>query len=467
MRMKKLFFSVMLTVMSVLTATAAENLALGKTVVAGFETTAEAATNANDGNLGTRWSSNGATHWSAEAPDAAQDWWYVDLGAEYQVGQINILFEAACPTDYDLQISKDATTWTTIGTYTQAPKTGNGTANWNIYQFQNLDKARYVRIFARNGALGFAYGISMWEFEVYDAASVDTQAPVLNSATLVAAHEEWAKIAIDATDANGVIVCQVTDEANGINQTCQLNADNTILVINLNPSTTYNLSVSAVDAANNQSAPKVVTFTTGALGENLALDKPSYAGFNSAGAIGANDNNRESQWSSQSGDIDGDGVADATHMGQLGVTEETSIDWWYVDLINTYKISQIRCLFETACPTNFDLLTSMDAVTWTVQKNVTDYPLTGNTPDKYNIYDLDNEPEARYVKLFARAGYENLIYGIHIYDFQVYGTLSTGETALENTDNNQATHVRKVFRNGQVYILRDGVYYTILGTPEK
>ncbi len=457
--MKKLFFSVMLTVMSVLTATAAENLALGKTVVAGFETTAEAATNANDGNLGTRWSSNGATHWSAEAPDAAQDWWYVDLGAEYQVGQINILFEAACPTDYDLQISKDATTWTTIGTYTQAPKTGNGTANWNIYQFQNLDKARYVRIFARNGALGFAYGISMWEFEVYDAASVDTQAPVLNSATLVAAHEEWAKIAIDATDANGVIVCQVTDEANGINQTCQLNADNTILVINLNPSTTYNLSVSAVDAANNQSAPKTVTLTTGELGENLALDKPSYGGFNSAGAIGANDNNRESQWSSQG--------EEAAHMGQAGVTEETSSDWWYVDLMDTYKISEIRCLFETACPTNFDILTSMDAVTWTLQKNIVEQPLTGNTVDKYNIYELETEPVARYVKIFAREGYAGLIYGIHIYDFQVYGIKATGETGVENIAGDQATHARKVFRNGQVYILRDGVYYTILGTPEK
>ncbi len=455
--MKHLFLLAALMVVSMFaSAQEAENLALNKTVVAGYEAGVnEAATAANDGNLGTRWSSSGATHWSAEAPDAAQDWWYVDLGAEYQVGQIRILFEGACPIDYDLQISKDATAWTTIGTYTEAPKKGNGNADYNVYQFENLDKARYVRIFARNGALGFAYGISIWEFEVYDATSVDTKAPVLNAVTLNKVNELWASVIVDATDENGVIACDVTDAANGIDARCILNDDNTISVLNLTPATTYNLSIAAIDATDNRSEAKTITFTTGALGENLALTKPAYGGFNADNAGAANDNNRESQWSTQ-----GEG---SLHCGQEGVTEETSNDWWYVDLGATYKISEVRCLFETACPTNFDLLTSLDATTWTLQKNITENPLTGNTVDKYNIYPLENEPEARYVKLFAREGYANLAYGIHIYDFQVYGEV-TDVNALPNTIGNQSVFVQKVLEDGQVYIIRDGVRYTVLGT---
>ena len=141
------------------------NIAKGKTSVAGHNSEGGHAA-ANDANFGTRWSSDGAQHYAAVGA-AAEDWWYVDLGNFYKVNTIKILFETACPNDYDILISNNGASWTVIGTYTSSPKTGNNPAtDYNEYAF--TDKVgRYVKIFARNGYNSLQYGISMYEFEVY------------------------------------------------------------------------------------------------------------------------------------------------------------------------------------------------------------------------------------------------------------------------------------------------------------
>ena len=249
------------------------NLARNKTSVAGHNAEDGHAA-ANDGNTGTRWGSNGAQHYAAVG-DAAEDWWYVDLGDFYQINTIKILFETASPTDYDILISNNAASWTVIGTYTDAPKTGNNPAtDYNEYNF--TDKVgRYVKIFARNGYLNMLYGFSMYEFEVYGehASLEDHNPPTMTSAEL-SGEAAWNQVhlAVAGTDTeDGTVVSfHVTDATNGVDQVCAADAG-IITVTDLSGETEYNLTVKAVDVAGNESAEGVVVNVTTPIDTSVPL----------------------------------------------------------------------------------------------------------------------------------------------------------------------------------------------------
>lgn len=225
------------------------NLALNKPVVAGYSATP--VVEAVDGNRGSRWASGGQ-HWSADNPDAGDDWMYVDLEKNYNIGKVQILFETAAPTDYDLLVSDDAQTWKVIGTYTEQPKTGNSEADYNVYNFtaDNIS-ARYVKIFARQGYANLAYGISIWEFEVYEAIP-DNEKPVLIAAAIDRIAWNQVTVKLEATDNVGVSACKVVDEANGINGEYPVK-DDILTITGLSAATTYNFVINAMDDARNLS----------------------------------------------------------------------------------------------------------------------------------------------------------------------------------------------------------------------
>ena len=235
------------------------NIAKGKTSVAGhYPNENRRPSLANDGKIedgDSRWASDGAKHYAAEGENA-EDWWYVDLGDFYSIKTIKILFETASPTDYDLLISNNALTWTVIGTYTEAPQTGNSAEKYNVYEFS--DKVgRYVKIFARDGYSDLAYGFSMYEFEVYgERASVsDVTPPTMGTVSLSGTPTyDKISIAVSATDTEDGMVSSfhVVDEPNGINQSCDA-VEGVITVTELNEDITYNFIITAVDAAGNES----------------------------------------------------------------------------------------------------------------------------------------------------------------------------------------------------------------------
>lgn len=234
------------------------NIAKGKAAYAGHVAENGIAA-ANDGDKGTRWGSNGASHYSAVG-ESAGDWWYVDLGGFYRVDQVKILFETAAPTDYDLLISNNAASWTVIGTYTTQPNTGNTDANYNEYNFTNK-VGRYVKIFARNGYNNMQYGISIWEFEVYgDRASIsDVNPPVMTSASLSGTPSyNQVTIAVAGTDEEDGAVSQfhVVDLAHGVDQSQTAEAG-VITVTGLDAQTSYTFTITALDAAGNESANSV------------------------------------------------------------------------------------------------------------------------------------------------------------------------------------------------------------------
>ncbi|MFB5674109.1 discoidin domain-containing protein [Paenibacillus terreus] len=105
------------------------------------------AANATDGDAGTRWSS---AHKNNE-------WIYVDLGETSEIGSIVLNWEAAYGKAYDIQISDDARSWTTI--YRELWGSG-GKESVPVYA-----KGRYVKMLGI--ARGSEHGYSLFEFEVH------------------------------------------------------------------------------------------------------------------------------------------------------------------------------------------------------------------------------------------------------------------------------------------------------------
>ncbi|GIJ43486.1 hypothetical protein Val02_03720 [Virgisporangium aliadipatigenens] len=104
-----------------------------------------------DGNTGTRWSSTFAD----------PQWLQVDLGATATIDQVVLNWEAAYATAFQIQVSNDGSTWTTVHSTT----TGTG-GNQTLAV---TGSGRYVRISLT--ARGTAYGYSLWEFQVYGNVS--------------------------------------------------------------------------------------------------------------------------------------------------------------------------------------------------------------------------------------------------------------------------------------------------------
>jgi hypothetical protein len=127
---------------------AAALLSQGKTATASStENASLPASNAVDGNPGTRWSS----------AFSDPQWLQVDLGGTASVSQVVLQWEAAYATAFQIQTSPDGTNWTTI--YSTTTGTG-GTQTLNI-----TGTGRYVRMYGT--ARATQWGYSLWEFQVY------------------------------------------------------------------------------------------------------------------------------------------------------------------------------------------------------------------------------------------------------------------------------------------------------------
>jgi cytochrome c len=104
---------------------------------------------ADDGNLSTRWCSL----------PVYPAWIYIDLQTNHLITGITLRWEACALGQYQIDVSDDASTWTTILTST-------GQGNYTTDTFNGLSvQTRYVRVQA-TGSLGTS-GISLFEFEIY------------------------------------------------------------------------------------------------------------------------------------------------------------------------------------------------------------------------------------------------------------------------------------------------------------
>ncbi len=136
------------------------NLALNQPVTVSSTQSGYPGSNAVDGNTSTRW----ASAWSDP------QWIYVDLGATYNITEVDLYWETAYASSFQIQVSSNAVNWTTIYSTT----TGQG----GVQYLTGLSgTGRYVMMYGT--VRGTGYGYSLWEFQVFGTPVPTNQPPVL------------------------------------------------------------------------------------------------------------------------------------------------------------------------------------------------------------------------------------------------------------------------------------------------
>jgi hypothetical protein len=123
--------------------------------------------NVNDRNEATRWISTPTDNTTLSA----------DLGANYTLSKVSVMWAADTVRSYDLQISSDNSTWRTIasGTTNNTQKQLIDTAS-----FTQTPTGRYFRVLAKDRWVA-GYGNSIWEIGVYGTtATTPTPPPPTN-----------------------------------------------------------------------------------------------------------------------------------------------------------------------------------------------------------------------------------------------------------------------------------------------
>ena len=125
------------------------DLAQGRpTTASSVEAATLPASNATDGNPATRWASDYAD----------PQWLQVDLGSTRTINEVKLSWEAAYGKSFEIQVSDDGTTWTTVCSTT----TGSGGTD----DFTGLSaRGRFVRMYGTER--GSEYGYSLYSLEVY------------------------------------------------------------------------------------------------------------------------------------------------------------------------------------------------------------------------------------------------------------------------------------------------------------
>jgi beta-glucanase (GH16 family) len=148
MKTKAIYFLFFLSFSSLF----AQNLALQKTTTTSSVRGNNQGAFAVDGNQSTRW----------ESDFSDPQFILVDLGSTYTINRVEIDWEAAYATYYQIQLSDNQQQWTTASNITGSD---GGTDVIDL----NGATARYVRMYGtqRTTIGGVQYGYSIFEFEVY------------------------------------------------------------------------------------------------------------------------------------------------------------------------------------------------------------------------------------------------------------------------------------------------------------
>ncbi|WP_110515230.1 discoidin domain-containing protein [Herpetosiphon llansteffanensis] len=418
---------------------AATNLALGKTALASSsENAATAANFAVDGNVDTRWSSSFADG----------QWLRVDLGSVQSFNRIVLRWEAAYATSYRIQISNDAATWTTIQTITNS--------DGNLDDLSISGTGRYLRVEGITRAT--AYGISLFEFEVYGAANSSNLA--LNTITLASSSENMATAANFAVDGNvdtrwsssfadgqwlrvdlgsvqsfnrivlrweaayassyriqssndaatWTTIQTISNSDGNLDDLSITGTGRYLRVEGITRATQYGISLFEVEVYSGSIQPTVQPTAQPTAqptsipnscptSSNIALNKPAYAWF------------YESKTSTPAQAVDGN--ATTTRWSHLWYPSGPANAWLYVDLGSTNAtINRVRILWEAAYAADYQIQISNDRSNWTNLRSV-----VGNTQTS-NDYNL-TPVTGRYLRInMTKKATE---YGYSIWELEVYG----------------------------------------------
>jgi hypothetical protein len=342
-----------------------------------------------DGNPWTRWSSQ----------FSSPQWLSIDLGQKSTIDRVIMHWETAYGSAYELQVSDDASTWSTV----YSTSSGDG----GIDDLKNLTAAgRYVRMLGIQH--GTQWGYSIWEFQVFGAHAEGVNiAPTVKIAGpadgAVYTETVGLDIAANASDSDGS-VARVDFYVNGSLLFSDSAAPFTV------PHTfqpgSYTIAAIAFDnvGASASDSISILIVRQWLPGLNLALGKPVFSSSDETQALpGANavDNNSATRWSSAFSDP----------------------QWIYVDLGNRFAIQTVVLKWETAYASSFQLDVSDDARTWT-----TIYDTTIGTGGTQTLRSLTGT--GRYVRMYGRR--RSTPWGYSLWEMEVYGTPADGDATITN-----------------------------------
>jgi F5/8 type C domain/Domain of unknown function (DUF1929)/Glyoxal oxidase N-terminus len=350
-------------------AQAQTNIALNKPVTASsVYSSSYVASYALDGNLNTRWSS----------VFSDPQWIYVDLGSTYNINEVRLIWETAYGKAYQIQVSNDATNWTSIYSTT----TGVG----GVDDLPGLSgTGRYVRMYGTQR--GTPWGYSLWEFEVYGTAASGLPTASLSANPTSITAGQSSTLTWSSTNATS---CTGTGFSTG-------NA--TAGSVTVTPSVTTSYSVSCMGSGGTATASATVGVTAGSA--NIALNKPATASsvFSSAYLPSyAFDGNLNTRWASAFQYVDP--------------------QWIYVDLGSAYNINEVKITWETAYALAYQIQVSNDATNWT-----SIYSTTTGTGGVNDVTGLSGT--GRYVRMYGTQRSDGWA-GYSLWEFEVYGTAASG-----------------------------------------
>ena len=473
------------------------NLALRKTVTASsFENAGTRPESLTDGDRSTRW---GSAHQDGEYA-------VVDLTQTCYIDHLILRWEAAYATEYEVGLSDDQQTWTTI-TLSSSGGTEQVALARLLAAEKKTSRGRYLRITGNRRAT--QYGTSLYELEAY-GRPVQGKAGVLFALDLktdqeVLSETESTNITITGYDAlGGKVSCEpelsitageaviegkrliatvpgiveLTAKKGDVQTSCTVvvmeveHADSLVITpaeVTLPVGQTQRFSLFTVNQFGFVADTCYESFTATATGDtlltfhcqqltatvlvhrvlftemNLAYGKPATASGSEndgTGAANAVDGQTDTRWSSRFQDE----------------------EWIEIDLEECYRLTSVRLLWENAYATDYDILLSEDGVDYQTAYTATE--AKGGTED---IELNGGQPtEAQYVRLLCHK--RNTGYGASLWELEVYGTgrcekQPSVEDSVEEITLYPA-QARKVLREGQLFIITpSGDCYDAIGRP--
>lgn len=469
------------------------NLALGKSVTASsYENAGTLPININDGDQNTRW---GSAH-------ADNEYITIDLGETCYIDHLVLRWEAAYASRYAIGLSHDAESYKQIEL-----SASGGVETVNLAKqmmAQGLtSRGRYLRLTGIERAT--QYGTSLYEIEAYGRPlNGDTTAIfvfALAAEDTVLTDSESTRVHAYGLDINGnqkpvtptyaiqsgaatIVGNLVTTTAAGrvVVQADYGEMTATLTLIVLEGEKASQLTVTPVEVTLplGESAEFIVCsvnqfgyaldscfFTYNGIyvcdttlrfdcqgmqieavahvqpysAMNLALNKHVTASsYENAGTLpqGINDGKMDTRWGSAHRDN----------------------EWIEIDLGDCYLLEKVRMVWEAAYATSYDLMLSDDGSEYAVIYSAT------NAMGGTQTINLPAQSHGRYIQLFCKT--RSTGYGSSLYELEVYGTGKCDSPAtglIESPDDsiNTKNTCQKILHEGNMFILRDGKMYSIMG----
>ncbi|XHR27295.1 MAG: discoidin domain-containing protein [Chthoniobacteraceae bacterium] len=424
-----------------LASLAATNLALNCSVVASStQSSVVAAAYAVDGDTSTRWGSE----WSDN------QWIYVDLGTSKSITGVTLRWEGAYASAYNIQLSDDAVTWTDGASVTNGV---GGVENVTV-----SGTCRYVRLYSVTRATG--YGISLYEFEVYNAATSDSTVDLAQGKSATASSVEndsanyVASMAVDGNDTTR------WSSAASDPQWIRVDLGQTYSIgkVALHWESAYASSYSIQGSNDDSTYTTLASVTSGTGG----IDNVTVSGtwlyirmYGTARGTGYGYSLYSFSVYAPATDLaQGKSVtASSVEDNYLGYAPSMAVDgdnttrwssaasdpqWIRVDLGNACNIAQVSLLWESAYATAYSVQGSNDDSTYTTLASVTSGTGGRNT--------LAVSGTWRYIRMYGTAranGYGYSLYSFNVYssDFYTTGTSTSGTSTVPVQTTNQTVNL--------------------------